>query len=118
MALPSRAPRHPLVLRFAAPIGAARLRVPSQRSLRAALVLALAAAIGGALPGLTAGTAQAATAGYTANCNTNLRATAQLSGTVVDILNAGGTMTADGTVTGDSWSVTCNGDHASNSWYK
>ncbi|HJP88977.1 MAG TPA: glycoside hydrolase family 25 protein [Candidatus Limnocylindrales bacterium] len=81
-----------------------------------ALVLAIAAALASALPGLTA-TAAAATT-YTANCNTNLRASAKLSGTVVDILDAGGMVTADGTVTGDSWSVTCDGDHASNTWYK
>ena len=81
-----------------------------------ALAFALAGAIGGALPGLTA--TAAAASSYTANCNTNLRTTAKLSGSVVDVLDQGGTMTASGTVTGDSWSVTCVGDHASNTWYK
>ena len=105
MALPSRAPRRPRAPR------------PAARSIAAAFVLALAAAVAGTLPGLTA-TTRAATADYTANCNTNLRTAPDLSGTVKDILNAGGTITADGQVSGDAWSVTCDGDHAGSSWFK
>lgn len=107
MALPSRAPRRPV-----APTGR-RPHAP----LGTAIVLALVAAVCGAAPGLTART-YAATSTWIANCNTNLRTTPKLNGTVKDILNAGGTITADGTVTGDSWSVTCEGDHASNTWFK
>ena len=99
MALPSRAPRRPLA------------------PLTSALVLALAAAVCGAAPGLTARTT-AATSTWIANCNTNLRTAPDLSGTVKDILDAGGTITADGTVTGDAWSVTCEGDYADNTWFK
>lgn len=101
MAHPSRAPRRPFAPRITS-----------------ALILALTASLASTLPGLTTRTAQAATADYTANCNTNLRSSAKLNGTVVDVLDAGGTITADGTVTGDAWSVTCDGDHAASSWYK
>jgi GH25 family lysozyme M1 (1,4-beta-N-acetylmuramidase) len=98
MAVPSRAPRR-------------------TAHLTSARVLALAAAVCAAAPGLTARVA-AATSDWIANCNTNLRATPTLGGTVKAILNAGGTVTADGTVTGDAWSVTCNGDFAGTSWFK
>lgn len=99
MAHPSRAPRRPFA------------------TFSSALVLALAAAVCGATPGVP-GAARAATSTWIANCNTNLRATPELGGTVKDVLDAGGTITADGTVTGDSWSVTCQGDHADNTWFK
>lgn len=99
MAHPSRAPRRPFA------------------TLTSALVLALAAAVCGAAPGLP-GAARAATSTWIANCNTNLRTAPDLSGTVKDVLDAGGTITADGTVTGDAWSVTCEGDYADNAWFK
>lgn len=99
MALPSRAPR-----RHFAP-------------LTTALALAVIAAVVAAAPGLTARTS-AATTTWLANCNTNLRTAPDLGGAVKDVLDAGGTITADGEVTGDSWSVTCEGDHADNSWFK
>lgn len=98
-ALPSRAPRRP----FAPVISA--------------LALAVAMALITAAPGLTARTS-AATSTWIANCNTNLRTAPDLSGTVKDVLDAGGTITADGTVNGDSWSVTCEGDQADNAWFK
>ena len=105
MALPSRAPRR-------SPAPHARTR-SNRRPLVALLALTLTVSALAAAPA-----ASAATSTWIANCNTNLRTTADLSGSVKDILDAGGTITADGTVTGDAWSVTCEGDHADNTWFK
>jgi GH25 family lysozyme M1 (1,4-beta-N-acetylmuramidase) len=105
---------------MARPASSPRRSLAPRISARSTLATALAFALGGALlgsaPGLTA-TASAANTEYVANCNTNLRATPNLGGTVIDVLNAGGSVTVDGTVTGDAWSVTCSGDWADNTWF-
>jgi GH25 family lysozyme M1 (1,4-beta-N-acetylmuramidase) len=114
MARPTSRPSRPLApTAFAA-------RTPALASaLRNALALALVAVLGATLPGWTA-TASAAPSTnteYVANCGTNLRSAPQLSGTLVDVLSAGGSITVDGTVTGDAWSVSCSGDFADTTWF-
>lgn len=103
MARPPSAPRRPSIL-----------STLTGRAFRG-LGLVIAGAL---LAAAIAPVASAAATTWIANCNTNLRTAPDLSGTVKDVLDAGGTITADGTVTGDPWSVTCEGDHADNTWFK
>jgi len=89
---------------------------PRRHTRRTTLIVTLLTVLLGAAAA-PAATAAATATEWLANCNTNLRTAPDLQGTVVDVLQAGGSITVDATVTGDAWSVTCSGDHADNTWF-
>jgi GH25 family lysozyme M1 (1,4-beta-N-acetylmuramidase) len=58
----------------------------------------------------------ASSAGYVANCDVKLRATASTSADVFAVIAIGTVVVADGTVTGDSWAADCGSSVAGNTW--
>lgn len=88
-----------------------------QHGLRSLLPVALAThlAIAAALT-VGAQPASAAT-DYVAKCAVNLRANPSTSATIKGSLSTGDGVTVSGTVSGGSWSATCNGSIAGNDWY-
>jgi GH25 family lysozyme M1 (1,4-beta-N-acetylmuramidase) len=58
----------------------------------------------------------AASTNYVANCDARLRTTTSTTATVVDVVAAGGTVTASGTVSGGSWSADCPSTVSGSGW--
>lgn len=86
-----------------------------RRSAPAALGMALLVAIV-ALPAFASPVA-AAWRDYTANCDVNLRASADTSAPVLDVIPGGTTVTTSSEVTGSSWSADCGGTVTGKHWY-
>lgn len=80
------------------------------------LAVAMLAAVA-VLPAF-AGTAEAATSRWTANCSTNIRTKPWTSAAVLRIIPAGTVVTATAAVAGGSWSAACKGDVSGRSWLK
>jgi GH25 family lysozyme M1 (1,4-beta-N-acetylmuramidase) len=65
----------------------------------------------------SAGPVAAAWRDYVANCDTNVRASASLTGTVLKVILANTVVTTSNEVSGDSYSVTCAGNVSSKRWF-
>jgi len=62
--------------------------------------------------------AAAATSDYAANCSVNVRDTATLNGTVLDVIAIGSVVTVTSEVAGDSWSANCAGNVSGSTWFE
>jgi GH25 family lysozyme M1 (1,4-beta-N-acetylmuramidase) len=94
------------------------MRLSSRRRPTQGLRLALVVAVALAVSPIAAAGAAAADSLYVANCTANLRASASTSGTLLDSIAKGTTVTVTGSVAGGSWTATCNGANvAGSTWY-
>jgi GH25 family lysozyme M1 (1,4-beta-N-acetylmuramidase) len=94
------------------------MRLSPRRRPTKALLLALLGGLVFAITPVGAGAVAAADSLYVANCTSNLRASASTSGTLVDSIAQGTTVTVTGSVAGGSWSATCSGVNvAGSTWY-
>jgi len=94
------------------------MRLSPRRRPPKASLLALVGGLAFAISPIGAGVVAATSSTYVANCTSNLRASASTSGSLVDSIAQGTTVTATGSVAGGSWSATCSGANvAGSSWY-